>query len=108
MRKPPPGLTIVLLLGACGHGGSSSPPSPAAERIEIVGSGNLGIFDPAITRDPGSRRPAMSCSSVDSSIYYPASTYWAVSIRLACSDDKVAAGPTPVSRRPSSRLWPGR
>ena len=29
----------------------------------------------------------MSCSSVDSSIYYPASTYWAVSIRLAYSDD---------------------
>lgn len=51
------------------------------------GAGDLGIFDPSMTRDPGTGRLWMSYSSVDTSIYYVSSLYWAVSIRLAYSDD---------------------
>jgi len=43
-----------------------------------------------VTRDPGTGRLWMSYSSVDKSIYYPSSTYWAVSVRLAFSDDNGA------------------
>ncbi len=51
------------------------------------GGGNLGMFDPSVTRDPGTGRLWMSYSSVDTSVFYASSLYWAVSIRLAYSDD---------------------
>jgi hypothetical protein len=87
-------LTILLLsciLGACGGGGGSSgtpltiatPP----ERLTFPGAGNLGIFDPSVTRDPVTTRLWMSYSSVETSMFYLPSLYWAVSVRLAFSDD---------------------
>ena len=80
------GLAILLLVSACGHSDSSSS-SPAVKRIVIGGAGDLGIFDPALTCDPGTDRLWMSYSSIDTSIYYPSTLYWAVSIRLAFSDN---------------------
>ncbi len=81
---------ILVFLNACGGGGGSSP-APAVsispERVVFGGSGNLGIFDPSVTRDPGTGRLWMSYSSVDTSAFYASSLYWAVSIRLAYSDD---------------------
>lgn len=55
--------------------------------MTFPGAGDLGIFDPSISRDPVTNRLWMSYSSVDTSIYYVSSLYWAVSIRLAFSDD---------------------
>lgn len=83
-------LFMLLFLYACG--GSSSPapapaPPPVPERVFFNGAGDLGIFDPAVAKDPGSGRMWMSYSSVETSMYYPSSTYWAVSIRLSFSDD---------------------
>ena len=80
---------------ACGGGGSNpptdTPPPPpvtiAPERITFVGAGDLGIFDPSISKDPNSDRLWMSYSSVETSAFYPSTEYWAVSIRLAYSDD---------------------
>lgn len=81
-------LFVVFFLGACGGSSSSSSfAAPTPERIIITGSGSLGIFDPSVTRDPDTSRLWMSYSSVDTSIYHDPSTYWAVSIRLAYSDD---------------------
>lgn len=84
--------TVVILLcvfmTACGR---SSPPPPqassAAEKVTISGSGNLGIFDPSVTLDSTSGRLWMSYSSVNESSNYLSTVYWAVSIRLAFSDD---------------------
>ena len=76
-------LVLMLLMISCGGGSSSSSP----ERITFTGGGELGIFDPSITRDPGDGRLWMSYSAVDSSIFYSTDVYWTVSIRLAYSDD---------------------
>lgn len=87
-------LLLLLCASACSGGGSSpdDPPAPPArERIVIGGAGDLGIFDPAITRDPVTSRLWMSYSSIETSSYYPSTTYWAVSIRLAWSDDNGAS-----------------
>lgn len=95
-------LFAFFFLFACSDGGSSSPsPSPssplpppllpvvdaAPEKVVFSGAGDLGIFDPSISRDPDTGRLWMSYSSVDTSIYYSSSLYWAVSVRLAYSDD---------------------
>lgn len=81
-------LALILLstLYACG-GGGSAPIKPKPARVTIVGAGNLGIFDPSVTRDPGTGRMWMSYSSVDTSIYHLPTVYWKVSLRLAYSDD---------------------
>ncbi|NNG00906.1 MAG: exo-alpha-sialidase [Desulfobacteraceae bacterium] len=83
------GLFIFLFLGACSGGDGSSPPPepPAPERLTFSGAGDLGIFDPAITRDPDTGRMWMSYSSVNTSTYYLPSMYWTVSVSLAYSDD---------------------
>ncbi len=81
-------LLPLLFLFACGD--SDSPPSvtPAPEQLIITSSpGDLGIFDPSVTRDPTTGRMWMSYSSVDTSPNYSSQVYWAVSIRLAYSDD---------------------
>lgn len=81
-------LFILFFLNACGgNSGSSFVATPAPERVVFAGAGDLGIFDPSVTRDPGTGRLWMSYSSVDTSIYYLPSIYWAVSVRLAFSDD---------------------
>jgi hypothetical protein len=82
-------LFLLLFLTACGDGDSSSSvvPTPTPERMMFSGAGDLGVFDPSVTRDPGTGRLWMSYSSVDTSIYYASSLYWAVSVRLAYSDD---------------------
>ncbi|HHJ17284.1 MAG TPA: exo-alpha-sialidase [Gammaproteobacteria bacterium] len=84
------GLFMAFFLAACGGGGGSSAvvsPAPVPERVTFSGAGDLGIFDPSLARDPGTGRLWMSYSSVETSIYYASSLYWAVSIRLAFSDD---------------------
>ncbi|MFV1993605.1 MAG: hypothetical protein ACC635_06860 [Acidiferrobacterales bacterium] len=85
-------LFLLSLLTACGGGGSSPgvAPVPAPERVTFSGAGDLGIFDPSVTQDPGTGRLWMSYSSVNTSIYYMPSVYWAVTIRLAFSDDNGA------------------
>jgi len=90
-------LFLIFFITACGGGGSSSSvvsptsPAPSPERLTFNGAGSLGIFDPSLTRDPGTGRLWMSYSSVDTSIYYAPSSYWAVSVRLAYSDDNGAS-----------------
>lgn len=81
------GLFTLFFLSACGGGSSSFVSVTTPERITITGAGDLGIFDPSLTRDPGTNRLWMSYSSVETSSYYDPSVYWAVSIRLASSDD---------------------
>jgi len=87
-------LVLTLIMIACtGCGGStSSTPStpnvvPVPERITFSGSGDLGIFDPSITRDTSSGQLWMSYSSVNTSPNYASTLYWSVSLRLAFSDD---------------------
>lgn len=80
-------LFMLFLLTACGGSGSSSAVARTPEQVTFSGAGDLGIFDPSVTRDPGTGRLWMSYSSVGTSIYYVSSLYWAVSIRLAFSDD---------------------
>ena len=90
-------LTVIALsvaLFACGGGSSSSSygeTNSQPERINFAGAGNLGIFDPSLARDPASNRLWMSYSSVETSNFYPPAQYWAVSIRLAFSDDNGAS-----------------
>lgn len=87
-------LSFVAIIGltACGNsgGGSSSDTvqvsGSSPERLVLGGAGDLGIFDPAVTRDPVTGRLWMSYSSVNSSPFYPSSVYWTVAIRLAFSD----------------------
>jgi hypothetical protein len=80
---------VLLMLGACAGGGgsSSSPGTPTPVRVTFTGGGDLGIFDPSVTRDPGDGKLWMSYSSVQTSPSYSSSVYWAVSIRLASSSD---------------------
>ncbi len=82
-------LCFIFFLISCGSNDSSStvvePPLP--EKITWSGAGDLGIFDPSLSRDPDSNRLWMSYSSVNISSYYLATEYWRVSIRLAYSDD---------------------
>ncbi len=78
---------LLFFLTACGGGDSSSADAPSPVRITFSGAGSLGVFDPSVSRDHGTGRLWMSYSSVDTSIYYVSSLYWAVSIRLAYSDD---------------------
>ena len=83
-------LFLLLFFSACGSGGdsdSSSIGSAPPERMTFSGAGDLGIFDPSVTKDPETGRLWMSYSSVDTSIFYPPLLYWAVSVRLAYSDD---------------------
>lgn len=81
-------LSLLLFLTACNGGGSSSSPAaPTPGRIIFTGAGDLGIFDPSVTRDPDTGRLWMSYSSVETSIYHDPSIYWTVSIRLAYFDD---------------------
>lgn len=88
-------LVITLLMFAstgCGGGGNSSTPStpnvaPVPERITFSDSGDLGIFDPSITRDTTSGQLWMSYSSINTSPNYASTVYWSVSLRLAFSDD---------------------
>jgi hypothetical protein len=88
-------VAIVGLAGCGGGGGSSSDadqgPVTTPERVMFGGAGDLGIFDPAVSGDPVTDRLWMSYSSVKTSIFYPSSLYWAVSIRLAFSDDNGAS-----------------
>lgn len=88
-------LSALLLTGACqkgnGSDGVTAPnPAPAMVRVTFNGAGDLGIFDPSVTRDPATGRLWMSYSSVNASIYYLSSVYWTVSVRLAYSDDNGA------------------
>ncbi len=84
-------LFLLFLLTACGGRSSSGvAPVSAPERVTFSGAGDLGIFDPSVARDPGTGRLWMSYSSVNTSIYYMSSLYWAVSVRLAFSDDNGA------------------
>jgi len=88
------GLIALVMLNGCGSSSSNDPSEstlPEATRLIMSGSGDLGIFDPSIEHDPDSGRLWMSYSSVDSSAYYDSSVYWAVSIRLAYSDDNGAS-----------------
>ena len=78
-------LLFICVLTGCFHDDSSAPPPP--ERITFAGSGDLGIFDPSITRDPATGTLWMSYSAVDTSVFYAPTTYWSVSIRLASSID---------------------
>lgn len=83
-------ILFVIFLSACGgnSGNTSAPATPAApEKLTFSGIGNLGIFDPSITLDSNSGRLWMSYSSINSSPNYSSSVYWAVSTRLAYSDD---------------------
>lgn len=82
-------IASLFILSSCNGGGGSSlfKGSPLPARIMFSGAGNLGIFDPSVASDPVSGDLWMSYSSVETSAYYPASTYWAVSIRLASSSD---------------------
>lgn len=83
-------LVAIIGLAGCGSGDSGDAgqgPVAAPERLTFGGAGDLGIFDPAVSRDPVTDRLWMSYSSVNSSVFYPPSQYWAVSIRLALSDD---------------------
>ena len=86
-------LAMCAWLAACGGSSSSSDSvsdpisDPQPERITFAGAGDLGIFDPALSRDPVTSRLWMSYSSVETSSFYPPTQYWAVSIRLAFSDD---------------------
>ncbi|MES9834536.1 MAG: sialidase family protein [Candidatus Thiodiazotropha sp. DIVDIV] len=79
-------LSLLLFMSACGSD-SSSVASPSPEQVTFTGSGDLGIFDPSITRDPDTGKLWMSYSSVETSALYDPSLYWAVSIRLASSND---------------------
>ena len=78
----------ALLLASCGGGGGGQ--SAAPERITFSGGGGLGIFDPSVAKDPSTSRVWMSYSAVDPSVFYSTDLYWAVSIRLAFSDDNGA------------------
>lgn len=86
-------ILLIIFLSACGGGKGNapsdpiSPVAPAAEKLTFSGIGDLGIFDPSITLDPSSGRLWMSYSSVNTSPNYSSSVYWAVSTRLAYSDD---------------------
>ena len=82
-------LFIFFFLSACGSGGSSSALSLTLtpERVTFSGAGDLGIFDPSVSRDPATGRFWMCYSSVNTSPNYASTLYWAVSIRLAYSDD---------------------
>jgi len=81
-------LFMFFFLSACGGSDSAATnDAPSPERIMFSGAGDLGIFDPSVARDPGTGRLWMSYSSVQTSVYYVSSTYWAVSIQLAYSDD---------------------
>jgi hypothetical protein len=91
-------VTLCSWLFACGGGSSSSSTavtdplsSPQPERITLAGAGDIGIFDPSLARDPVTNRLWMSYSSVETSSFYPPAQYWAVSIRLAFSDDNGAS-----------------
>ncbi len=80
-------LFLLLSLVACGSSDSPSV-APAREQLTITGApGDLGIFDPSVTRDPATGYLWMSYSSVNTSPNYSPLVYWAVSIRLAYSDD---------------------
>lgn len=87
MKTPLIILLLLCFLNACSSDDASGIAMPAPERVVFGGAGGLGIFDPSITRDPVSNRLWMSYSSVDTSVYYLSSLYWAVSVRLAFSDD---------------------
>ena len=78
---------LLIFLNACGGENSSPVITPTSEQMTFSGAGELGIFDPSLSRDPGTGRLWMSYSSVHTSTYYVASLYWKVSIRLAYSDD---------------------
>jgi hypothetical protein len=117
-------LTILFLLSfltACGSDDSPAVVVSTPERMTFAGAGDLGIFDPSISRDPATNRLWMSYSSVDTSIYYVSSLYWAVSVRLAFSDDngvswqdagvlaaprlETLLGPTAVIPAVSQGIW---
>ena len=80
-------LFIFFFLSACGSGGSAPTPTLTPERVTFNGAGDLGIFDPSVSRDPSTGWLWMSYSSVNTSPNYAPALYWAVSIRLAYSDD---------------------
>ena len=75
---------FLFYLSACGGGSSATTP---IERVTFTGAGDLGIFDPSVTRDTNSGLLWMSYSSVSTSPNYASTLYWSVSIRLAFSDD---------------------
>jgi len=77
-------LFFLFYLSACGGGSSVTTP---LERVTFAGAGDLGIFDPSVTRDTSSGQLWMSYSSVSTSPNYASTVYWSVSIRLAFSDD---------------------
>lgn len=86
-----PVLLLFSTITGCSSGGNSGGSGdeilPDPEQIVLSGAGDLGIFDPSVTRDPATGRLWMSYSSVSTSSYYDPSVYWGVAIRLAFSDD---------------------
>ena len=91
MKNPVTILLMLVVISACSDGPDPQVTPSVPEQVIISGAGDLGIFDPSVTKDPDTGRVWMSYSSVKTSMYYPASTYWAVSIRLAVSDDNGAS-----------------
>jgi hypothetical protein len=83
-------ILFIIFLSACG-GKNHAPADPVAEKLTFSGIGDLGIFDPSITLDSSSGRLWMSYSSINTSPNYSSSVYWAVSTRLAYSDDDGAS-----------------
>ena len=80
-------LAIIVFGLFAGHPANADEP----KRLMIEGAGNLGIFDPSISKDPTTDRLWMSYSSVNESKFYKKSKFWAVSLRLAYSDDNGAS-----------------
>jgi hypothetical protein len=81
---------LLLVAGCGGGGGDGGSLPPAVQRLLFSGGGALGIFDPSFAQETGSSRLWMSYSAVDVSQFYVPSVYWAVSTRLAFSDDSGA------------------
>jgi hypothetical protein len=82
---------IIGMLGVALWGTSCAPShedstGPSPVRIEFAGVGQLGIFDPSLQQDSGTRRLVMSYSAVEPSAMWP-SQNTQINTRMAHSDD---------------------